>query len=406
MRYKQLYYRKEIIKRLKTPSDRQQSEWRFANRSLDEHGALSVSISTIAGRFYFHQPAAGVTLWSSTSGGAHMRMRTMCKALVLSMALSGIAVLSATPLSAQGTATPKFEVVSVKPCAPGDGASRAQAGQRGAGSGGGGYVTTSPGRLYVNCMTVATMINIYLINGPDRLINDSSMPDDPRRVRGGPAWVHSDRYTIDAETSDRAAAGPTEAPTPGTFIYSDANRLLMGPMFRALLEDRFQLRTHRDTEEVAMYSLSVAKGGLKVKPMEEGGCVPLDPTKNRPGDIPPGGKPWCIQGIGFAGSDWTINGSGQPISSFAAALSTVMGRHVFDKTGLSDLFNYNLRFAHDDTTPGEFPPGLPSLFPQSDVPAGPSVFTVLEEQLGLKLVPDKGRREYLVIDSIQRPTEN
>src|SRR5207248_2838033 len=88
-------------------------------------------------------------------------------------------------------------------------------------------------------------------------------------------------------------------------------------------------------------------------------------------------------------TDWTIRRGGQPMSNLAAALSTVMSRHVFDKTGLSGVFNYNLRFAHDDATPGEFSPGI-SPFPQSDVPAGPSVFSVLEEQLGLKLIPDKG----------------
>src|SRR5262249_20299677 len=100
------------------------------------------------------------------------------------------------------------------------------------------------------------------------------------------------------------------------------------------------------------------------------------------------------------------NGAGQPMRNFAGALSTVMGRHVFDKTGLTARFNYSLRFAHDDTTPGEFSEGLPSPFPQSDVPAGPSVFTVLEEQLGLKLVLDKGPRGYVVIDQVERPSEN
>jgi uncharacterized protein (TIGR03435 family) len=101
------------------------------------------------------------------------------------------------------------------------------------------------------------------------------MNDDLRRVRGGPAWVYSDRYTINDETSDRAAAGPTGGPTPDTS--------LLGPMPRLLLEDRFQLKTHRDTEEVGMYSLTVAKGGLKIKPMEEGDCVPFDPPKTSHG---------------------------------------------------------------------------------------------------------------------------
>ena len=94
------------------------------------------------------------------------------------------------------------------------------------------------------------------------------------------------------------------------------------------------------------------------------------------------------------------------MSSLAGAPSIVMGQHVFDKTGISGLFSYSVRFAHDDTTPGEFPPGLPSPSPQADVPAGPSVFTVLEQQLGLKLVTEKGPREYLMIDSVQHPSEN
>ena len=271
--------------------------------------------------------------------------------VLLLAATSSIAAMRVMPVSAQSAGTPKFEVTSVKPCAQGDGAGRGVSGQRG-GAGGGGGVSTSPGRLVVNCMSVSSMINIYLtVSDTERLINDSSglINDDLRRVRGGPAWVYSDRYTINAETSDRAAAPPTGGPTPNT--------LLLGPMLRLLLEDRFQLRTHRETEEVPMYSLTVAKGGLKIKPMEEGGCSLFDPAKNRPRDTPPGGKPWCIQGIGSADSrnmlsDWTINGAGQPMSNLAGALSIVMGRHVFDKTGVSGVFSYSLRFAHDDTTPG------------------------------------------------------
>jgi uncharacterized protein (TIGR03435 family) len=179
-------------------------------------------------------------------------------------------------------------------------------------------------------------------------------------------------------------------------------------MLRLLLEDRFQLKTHRDSEEVAMYSLTIAKGGLKIKPMEEGGCTVFDRNAGRrPWEDPgPGERPLCVSHIGWTETDWVIRGGGQPMNNFAMALSTVMGRHVFDKTGLSAIFNYKLQFAHDDTTPGEFPPGMPSPFPQSDVPAGPSVFSVLEGQLGLKLVPDKGPRGYLVIDHAERPSEN
>jgi hypothetical protein len=82
-------------------------------------------------------------------------------------------------------------------------------------------------------MTVTEMINqSFFFFGADHLLNDSTDPGDSRRVRGGPAWVKSDRYTIDAESGDPAAAGPTDGPTP-------TNRLLMGPMLRLLLEAAF-----------------------------------------------------------------------------------------------------------------------------------------------------------------------
>jgi uncharacterized protein (TIGR03435 family) len=299
-------------------------------------------------------------------------MRRIDSVLLLVIAIS-IAALRTASISAQGTATPKFEVVSVKPCAPGNGAGRGVPGQRG-GAGGGGTVVTSPGRLVVNCMSVSSMINIYItVTDTERLINESSRlldeENNRRRVRGGPAWVYSDRYTINAETSDPAAAAPTQE----GFTPTKTSALLQGPMLRLLLEERLQLNTHRQTEEVPMYSLTVAKGGFKMKPMEEGGCASFDPSKNRPRDTPPGGKPWCTQGIGFADpraiqSDWTINGAGQPMSSLAGALSIVMGRYVFNKTEVSGVFSYSLRFAHDDTTPGEFPSGQSSQSPQAMFP--------------------------------------
>jgi uncharacterized protein (TIGR03435 family) len=78
-------------------------------------------------------------------------------------------------------------------------------------------------------------------------------------------------------------------------------------------------------------------------------------------------------------------------------------RPVLDKTGVTGVFNYRLRFAHDDTAPGE--PMMRDHFPPSDLPAGPSVFTALEK-LGLRLVSDKGPQEHLVIDSVERPAAN
>src|SRR5215831_4034685 len=135
-------------------------------------------------------------------------MRRLAWVLLLAIVMS---ITGPRATSAQNATTPKFDVVSVKPCVPGEGAGRAQPGQRGGGGGGGGMRAT-PGRLYVNCMTVIEMINqsVFLF-GADNLLNDATGPlDSSRRVRGGPAWIKSDLYTIDAESGDPVATGPTE----------------------------------------------------------------------------------------------------------------------------------------------------------------------------------------------------
>jgi uncharacterized protein (TIGR03435 family) len=246
------------------------------------------------------------------------------------------------------------------------------------------------------------MMDTYVqIEKSDPLIfSDAIGSFDSKRIRGGPAWFYSDRYTIEAETDDPVANGPTRGPTP-------AQKMLMGSMLRALVEERFQLKSHREVEEIPMYSLTVAKGGLKMKPMEEGGCTVHDPTKGLfvSEMFPPGQKPLCISHLGWDGPNWTLDAAGQSLSNLAARLSNTMDRHVLDKTGITALFTFHLVFAHDDKAPGDFPTELPNPFPASDIPPGPSIFTVLE-QLGLKLVPEKGPRGYIVIDSVQRPSEN
>jgi uncharacterized protein (TIGR03435 family) len=210
--------------------------------------------------------------------------------------------------------------------------------------------------------------------------------------------MRSDRYSMEAETSDPLANGPTRGRTPATMLMS-------GMMLRALLEDRFQLKTHRETEEVPMYALTVANDGLKLQPTPPDGCRPHDPAVGFGVDemFPPGQTPLCVQWTHFDGPNWAIDGAGQEFRNLAMALSVVMDRHVLDRTGIAGPFTYHLRFAHDDTTPGE--PMLRNRFPESDLPPGQSVFAALEE-LGLMLVKDKGPQEHLVVDSVERPSAN
>jgi uncharacterized protein (TIGR03435 family) len=304
---------------------------------------------------------------------------------------------AATPQAPAAT-TPKFDTASVRRCLVGDGNGRS-----GRGGGGGRGIPISPaGNLYINCLSLWEMVDIAYAQYPDEpLINDSTMPMTAGRIRGGPAWIHSDYYTIDAKTDDPVANGPNLGPTP-------ANTLMRGAMLRALLEDRFQLKTHRGVEQVPMYTLTVASGGLKMQPMEEGGCTPHDPTKGLLVSemFPPGQKPLCVNHLGWNASNWTLDAAGQSLDRLAGALSTAMDRHVLDKTGITSLFTFHLVFAHDDKTPGNVPDGMPSPFPPSDTSPGPSVFTVLEQQLGLTLAPDTGPHGFIVIDSVERPVEN
>ena len=288
------------------------------------------------------------------------------------------------PVASQASAAPRpeFDVVSVRRCMPGDELTGPPGGRGGGGAGRG--PRFSPGRLRVQCLAVGDMIRIaYLGVFGEGLLNNSAEPWDTRWLRNAPAWLNKDWYTVDGVTNDPVATEPTG---PG---HRDAEQV-MEQMLQRVLEDRFQLKIHRETESVPMYNLTVAKGGLKLKPMEKGGCAERDPSQGATTDemFPPGKTPLCVTWTHMNGPDWAIDSAGQKLGNLANALSNTLYRHVFDKTGVNDLFILHLQFAHDETTPGNFPPEMiETLFPPTDVLAGPSVFTVLEG-LGLKLEPD------------------
>ena len=94
-------------------------------------------------------------------------------------------------------------------------------------------------------------------------------------LEGGPAWIDSDRYQIGAKAGDAVS-----------------KEMINGPMLRALFEERFRLKFHRETREVPIYSLTVAKSGLKLQPSSGRSCTPRDLSQP---SLPPGEKPWCGQ---------------------------------------------------------------------------------------------------------------
>ncbi len=296
-----------------------------------------------------------------------------------------------TQPQAQPAARPKFEVASIRPCAPAP-----------PGAGGrGGTASPSPGRLSARCDTVANLIRQAYATYPDGLArNPYSLYVS---IEGGPGWIKSDQYDINAE--------------------ADANtsrEMMNGPMLQALLEDRFKLKVHRETREVPVYALTVAKGGPKLEHREEGRCAPLpDPTTFQPGqkmvDIlsKTCGTVWF--GRKPPPGPWTADMHGMSLDEFAKTLGRATDRPIVDKTGIAGMFDFHLEFAPDQTTPAFLPGGaLLGNIPNPNVPPaafasdpdGPSILTAIQEQLGLKLEPAKGPGEFLVIDTVEKPSEN
>jgi uncharacterized protein (TIGR03435 family) len=236
------------------------------------------------------------------------------------------------------------------------------------------------------------------------------------RIIGGPSWADSERYDIEAK-----------APAGG-------ERGALQPMLQGMLEDRFQLKVHKETRELPVYELVVAKGGSKMKlsedqtpppppgplPLPERGAGPRgDPAAGARGPIavtgtgaaagPAFGRgplPRGSSGRGSINGRNTFQGTAIPVSAMVTGIQGQLDRPVVDKTGLMGLFDIKLEW-----TPGaEQPPGPFGPNPNAPPPAPPedavSIFTAVQEQLGLRLESAKGPLEVIVIDSAQKPTEN
>jgi uncharacterized protein (TIGR03435 family) len=173
-------------------------------------------------------------------------------------------------------------------------------------------------------------------------------------------------------------------------------------MLQGLLEDRFQLKIHREIREGSVYELTVAKGGPRLKP---GSCVSFDPN-HLPRQTAPGEAEINYCGRMTRGGDdsrRTMDGKGVDLvptvgllePSLTGFLSDALDTTVINKTGLTGAFDFHLEWAPQRT---------------SDVPAddssAPSIFTAVKEQLGLKLESGKGPVEFLVIDHAEKPSEN
>jgi uncharacterized protein (TIGR03435 family) len=176
-------------------------------------------------------------------------------------------------------------------------------------------------------------------------------------------------------------------------------------MLRNLLEERFNLKVHSDSQVVPVYALTLVNGRVKPKPAHDGRCVRSDPSQTpqppAPGELL---RPVCGRPIPAPkGRNVSFDVFGVSLADFAdGLLSRILNRVVIDKTGEAGLFDLQFEFTPNDVTPLGGPPLAVSPAGENDI----SIFTALEQQLGLKLESDKGPVEVLVIDSVQRLSEN
>lgn len=278
-----------------------------------------------------------------------------------------IGVLTAPVIRAQVAPadTPRFEVASIRSCE--DPSQHPPLGHiPGANS--------SPGRLATDCVPLLQLIgNTYKTDA------DGSIP-----LSGGPSWTRSAFYDI-------------HATAPG----NPSVRTMRGQMLQALLEDRFQLKLHRETREGPVYLLTVARGGPKLHPFTEGSCKPW------PTPPPPRlSKEYCSRMI--YGVNPAMEAQGATLDEFAKMFRGVLDRPVMDKTGLAGRFDFRVEFAREGTALATIQTagGGFAQFPEDDPTGPPSIFVAVEEQLGLKLESGRGPIETLVIDHIEKPSEN
>jgi len=229
------------------------------------------------------------------------------------------------------------------------------------------------------------------INAPLRMLITFAYQIQNYQLVGGPDWIGNERYDIVAKME-----GDPPAIVPG----SGADHMMLA--MRSLMADRFKLVVRRETRQLDIYALTMARPGGKPGPAlkpASGDCSPAA-FAARGGGPPPaaGGAPPVV--CGMQQGPGRIRFGGFPLSLFANGISNRVGRAVLDRTGLTGNWDFELAFAAE-LPPGALPPGAEP--PPLD-PDAPNLFTAVQEQLGLKLESTKGPVEVLVIDSVQHPT--
>jgi uncharacterized protein (TIGR03435 family) len=198
---------------------------------------------------------------------------------------------------------------------------------------------------------------------PAQLIREAHGVQFSDQLVGLPVWAYEETFDLEAKIDEDDLAAYQK-------LSEREQREQAALMLRPLLAERFRLKVHHETKILPVYVLVVAKGGFKLKQSQE---------------------PEALYGMVTNRGRIYIRG-GSIGARFIVGLSNFTGRMVIDKTGLTGWYDIDLKWTPDeDLVAGA---------------SGPTLFTALKEQLGLKLVPDKAPVDVLVVDHIERPTEN
>jgi uncharacterized protein (TIGR03435 family) len=251
----------------------------------------------------------------------------------------GLAAQSGTPDS---TSAPTFEVATIKANTSGSG---------GSSSG------MEKGRFIATNVTIRGLLRFEAF-----LVANA-------RIVGGPKWMDSARFDIDAKLD------PEDAKRLDALPFNQRNAVKQA-VVQKLLADRFQLKTHWEDREQSVYEIVVAKGGAKLQPVAD--------VKR--------GFGWSLGGGKLSATDATL---GQVADLFTQGAADELGRVVLDRTGIVGAFDINLKWAPNTGAAAA-----------TDAPTGPSLFTAIQEQLGLKLEPTKAPVKVLVVDQLEMPSEN
>jgi uncharacterized protein (TIGR03435 family) len=232
-------------------------------------------------------------------------------------------------------------------------------------------------------------------NVPAALLVQMAYQLQPFHMQGAPPWLRSDRFDVVAKLEGD--------PAPPAVGSTEPDQMLLA--LRTLLADRFKLSVHWDTQELPIYALVLARADGRLGPNIRPAAVDCTAAAAASAAAAKEGKtlnpntPDRVS-CGYRNSRGRIMFGGYPLSFFANGLANEVARSVVDRTGLAGNWDFELTYARDAVRQ----PDVTDPAPANVDPDGASLFTALQEQLGLKLESTKGPVRVLVIDRIEHPT--